>query len=61
VMIAVTLAGWGLGAAIRLAVPWTGSSRFIAESTLWLVAVALAASPLARKSFRNRLIAAIPR
>jgi O-antigen/teichoic acid export membrane protein len=61
VMIAVTLAGWGLGAAIRLAVPWTGSSRFIAECTLWLVVVALAASPLARKNFRNRLIAAIPR
>jgi O-antigen/teichoic acid export membrane protein len=61
VMIAVTLTGWGLGTAIRLALPWTGPPRFIAECALWLVVVALAASPLASASFRNRLIAVIPR
>jgi O-antigen/teichoic acid export membrane protein len=61
VMIAVTLTGWGLGTAIRLALPWIGPPRFIAECTLWLVVVALAASPLASGRLRNRLIAVIPR
>lgn len=60
-MIAVMLAGWGLGAAIRLALPWIGPQQFIAECTLWLVIVALAASPLASGNFRNKLIAVIPR
>jgi hypothetical protein len=35
--------------------------RFALECTLWLIVVALVASPMARGSFRNRLIAAIPR
>lgn len=61
VMIAVMLAGWGLGAAIRLALPWIGPQRFIAECTLWLVIVALATTPLASGNFRNKLIAVIPR
>jgi O-antigen/teichoic acid export membrane protein len=61
VMIAVMLAGWGLGAAIRLALPWIGPQRFIAECTLWLVIVTLAATPLASGNFRNKLIAVIPR
>jgi O-antigen/teichoic acid export membrane protein len=61
VMIAVTLAGWGLGIAIRLAMPWTGPMRLVAECTLWLIVVVVAASPLASKRIRDRLIAAIPR
>lgn len=61
VMIVVMLAGWGLGTAIRLAVPGTGLLRFVVECTLWLAVVALAASPLAIGSIRARLIAAIPR
>lgn len=61
VMIAVTLTGWGLGTAIRLALPWTGALQFITECSLWLVAVALTASPLVISGFRNRLIALIPR
>jgi O-antigen/teichoic acid export membrane protein len=61
VMIVITLSGWGLGIAIRSALPWTGWTRFIVECTLWLVVVALATSPLAFRRFRERLIAAIPR
>jgi O-antigen/teichoic acid export membrane protein len=61
VMAVVTLCGWGLGIAIRLTVPGTGLVRFVVECALWLVAVALIASPLLNKSFRDRLIAAIPR
>jgi O-antigen/teichoic acid export membrane protein len=61
IMILVTSAGWALGTAIRSWVPGTGLMRFVSECTLWLIAVALAASPLAIKSFRNRLVEAIPR
>jgi O-antigen/teichoic acid export membrane protein len=60
-MAAVIALGWGLGAAIRLTLPGTGLIRFIAECAIWLAAVASIASPLASKSLRDRLIAAIPR
>jgi O-antigen/teichoic acid export membrane protein len=59
-MIAVTLAGWALGTAIRLALPWAGAIRFFAECALWLAIVLAAASPLAFESVRARLTAAIP-
>ncbi|HEU0085181.1 MAG TPA: hypothetical protein VFQ87_20215 [Bradyrhizobium sp.] len=58
---AVILSGWGLGTAIRLTMPGTGLVRFLAECSLWLVAVVLLASPLAGTAVRARLIAAIPR
>jgi hypothetical protein len=61
VMILVISGGWALGAIIRSFMPGTGLVRFIGECTLWLIVVALVASPLAKTSFRNRLIAAIPR
>jgi hypothetical protein len=61
VMILVTSGGWALGTIIRSWVPGTGMIRFALECTLWLIVVALVASPMARGSFRNRLIAAIPR
>ena len=61
IMVLVTSAGWALGAIIRWWLPGAGLLRFIAECTLWLVVVALVASPMMRASFRNRLIAAIPR
>jgi len=61
VMIATTLSGWGLGIAIRAAIPWTGPVRFVAECALWLMVVALVASPLAIGRIREKLIAAIPR
>ena len=60
-MFAVTLAGWALGAAIRLALPWTGPARFFAECAIWLLVAAVAASPLAVGRIRERMIAAIPR
>jgi hypothetical protein len=60
-MMAVTLAGWALGMAIRLAQPWTGAIRFFAECALWLAVVLAAASPLAFESVRERMTAAIPR
>lgn len=60
-MVLVTAAGWGLGTIIRSWLPGTGLLRFAGECTLWLLVVALAASPLASVNFRNRLIAAIPR
>jgi len=61
-MVVVIASGWALGTAIRLTLPGTGLVHFVAECTLWLVAVALIASPLASsKNLRDRLIAAIPR
>jgi O-antigen/teichoic acid export membrane protein len=60
VMVTVTLAGWGLGTVIRLAIPLAEPLRFFVECGLWLVVVAVAASPLAIKSVRARLTAAIP-
>jgi hypothetical protein len=61
VMAVVTLGGWGLGTVIRSWVPWTGLTGFAVECTLWLVIVALVASPLLSRNLRDRLIAAIPR
>jgi O-antigen/teichoic acid export membrane protein len=61
VMILVTSGGWALGIIIRSWLPGTGLPRFAGECALWLIIVALAASPLAIASVRNRLIAAIPR
>jgi O-antigen/teichoic acid export membrane protein len=60
VMILVTSGGWALGINIRSWLPGTGLPRFAGECALWLIIVALAASPLAIASVRNRLIAAIP-
>jgi len=61
VIIVVTLAGWALGTVIRSWVPGTGPLRFFGECAIWLLVVALVASPIAKANFRNRLIAAIPR
>jgi len=61
IMIATTLSGWGLGLAIRSALSSTGPAGFATECALWLVAIALAASPLAIRSLRAWLIARIPR
>jgi hypothetical protein len=60
-MVVVTLGGWGLGIVIRSVAPGAGLTRFAFECTLWLVVVALVASPLASKTLRTRLINAIPR
>jgi O-antigen/teichoic acid export membrane protein len=60
VMVVLTSAGWALGTIIRSWVPGTGLLRFACECTLWLIVVALVASPMLRADFRKRLIAAIP-
>ncbi len=60
VMVLVTAAGWALGSMIRSWLPGTGFTRFAEECALWLIVVALVASPILRGSFRNRLVAAIP-
>jgi O-antigen/teichoic acid export membrane protein len=60
-MVTVIAAGVSIGAAIRYVVPGGGIVHFVIECTLWLVAVALLASPLASQSLRNRLMDAIPR
>ena len=61
VMVVVTTAGWALGTVIRSWVPGAGLFRFACECTLWLIVIALVASPMLRADFRSRLIAAIPR
>jgi O-antigen/teichoic acid export membrane protein len=61
VMVLVTSAGWASGAVIRSCLPGTGLMRFVGECALWLIVLMLAASPMWRASFRNRLLAAIPR
>ena len=62
VMIVVTGAGLGIGNRHPLgALPWTGPARFVAECTAWLLVVGLAASPLAIRGIREKLIALIPR
>ena len=59
-MIVVTVLGWGLGVAIQSVLPLEGLKRFIAECAIWLVVVALAASPLANARLRNELAGLIP-
>jgi hypothetical protein len=61
VMVLVTSGGWILGIIIRSWLPGTGLLRFAGECAVWLLVVALVASPLANGNLRNRLIAAIPR
>lgn len=60
-MILVTSTGWVLGTIIRIWLPGTGLPRFFGECAVWLLAVALVASPMLWGDLRNRLIAAIPR
>jgi hypothetical protein len=59
-MVIVTAGGWALGVAIRHSLPLDGFARFIAECTLWLIVVGLAASPLASARLRGRLSDMIP-
>jgi O-antigen/teichoic acid export membrane protein len=61
IMLTIVPAGAGLGTLIGHLLPGAGIGHFLAECTLWLMAVALLAAPLASKAVRDRLIAAIPR
>jgi O-antigen/teichoic acid export membrane protein len=60
-VVAVTLAGWGLGILIRWATPGEGLLHFVGECALWLVIVVTIASPLWKGEIRTSLVAAIPR
>jgi O-antigen/teichoic acid export membrane protein len=60
-MVCVTLGGWGLGTIIRSFAPGDGLAKFVFECMVWLMVVALLASPLANRALRDRLAAAIPR
>ncbi len=61
IAVLIVMSGWGAGAAISALVPGVGSVHFVIECTIWLIAAALAASPLAFKGPREALIAVIPR
>jgi O-antigen/teichoic acid export membrane protein len=56
----VVSAGVAIGVTIRYLLPGAGVVHFLIECTLWLVAVAVLASPLANKQLRNKLEHAIP-
>ncbi|MGM4872146.1 hypothetical protein AB7645_13065 [Bradyrhizobium sp. 956_D2_N1_5] len=59
-MVVIIPGGWGLGLAIHAMVPGTGIFRFLAECTIWLVVVMLAASPLLIARVRQYVLAAVP-
>jgi hypothetical protein len=59
-MVVVTAGGWALGVAIGLVLPGSGLVRFLAECALWLLIVAVVASPLAIARVRNGLASLIP-
>jgi O-antigen/teichoic acid export membrane protein len=61
IMIVVTPAGWALGTVIRSWMPGATLIRFIGECALWLMVVVLVASPLAKRSLRERLDAMLPK
>lgn len=60
-MMLIVAVGTAAGAVIRFLLPGAGIPHFLAECTLWLIAVALLSSPLANKALRRRLLEAIPR
>jgi hypothetical protein len=59
-MIAVTAFGWGVGYLIRAVLPLAGLIGFICECGLWLIVMAVVASPLARAGLRAKLAEIIP-
>jgi O-antigen/teichoic acid export membrane protein len=60
-MVTIVAGGAAIGAMIRHFLPGSGVMHFLVECMLWLVAAALLASPLAKKTLRDRLAKAIPR
>jgi O-antigen/teichoic acid export membrane protein len=60
-MTTIVVAGAALGEAIRHLVPGQGLVHFVAECAVWLAAVAIAAAPLLRRQFRERLLSALSR
>jgi O-antigen/teichoic acid export membrane protein len=59
-MVTIVSVGAAIGAVIGYLLPGAGIPHFLIECTLWLVAVAMLASPLANKPLRNKLAQAIP-
>ncbi len=59
-MIAVSAFGWGVGTLIRALLSLTGLVGFVVECGLWLIVMALAASPLLQGSLRSKLAEIIP-
>jgi hypothetical protein len=59
-MLAVSAFGWGMGYLIRAILPLTGLVGFVCECGLWLIVMAIVASPLARASLRAKLAEIIP-
>ena len=60
-MVTIVSGGAAIGAVIRYFLPGSGVMHFLVECTLWLVAAAVLASPLAKKPLRDKLVDAIPR
>jgi cadmium resistance protein CadD (predicted permease) len=60
-MVTIVAGGAAIGAMIRHFLPGSGVMHFLVECMLWLVAAALLASPLAKKTLRDKLAKAIPR
>jgi O-antigen/teichoic acid export membrane protein len=59
-IVAVTACGWALGLVIRSLLPMSGLARLVAECALWLIVVAIVASPLASARLRTRVSETIP-
>jgi O-antigen/teichoic acid export membrane protein len=55
-MVTIVATGTLLAEAIRNSVPAEGVAHLVTECILWLAALALVASPLARKRFREKLL-----
>ncbi len=60
-MVVIVAAGAALGEAIGRLVPGRGLVHFVAECAIWLAAVAIAAAPLLRAKFRERLLSVLSR
>ncbi len=59
-MVTIMAVGVSIGMVIKYLLPGGGIGHFVIVCTLWLAVVAVLASPLAIKSFRIRLVEAIP-
>jgi O-antigen/teichoic acid export membrane protein len=60
IMVTVVSAGLAIGETVQNFLPGAGVAHFLIECTLWLVAVAVLASPLANRLLRSKLERAIP-
>jgi hypothetical protein len=54
-MVVIVAIGVTLGGVIGYVVPGTGLARFLAESMIWIAAIAILAAPLLSARLRERL------